>query len=412
MHEMGYNRRLIEKQRARFAGYRPPQPPLDDQTVLLNCLQTICSALAAPAEAPVALPPPYVEHVPIMAQLEAADHCAAPAFTSANAPADPSRATAWLWPGVLPLGALTLLSGQPKMGKSTIAVNMAAVVSSGDAWPTGEACAPGGVILVETEDSFTDTQLRLMAAGADLRRVVVRDREAGPLDLSTAEGMAALDGQASAMGGVRLLVLSPLLSFFGKSVGGDDTAIRGRLAPLLQWAAHYRVAVLGLMHPAKNAGRGLEAQFAGADGYRRAARAAFVAMRDPSDDKRRVLACAGINGAADNFGLLYRIESAEASGQQTARVVWLAGDEAAQLGDEDDENDGQGVETGGQTQVAKAVQFLVKALAGGPRPGAELKTEAAGLGIPGSTLDRAADELLGVVKTGAHSRAPKTWALP
>jgi len=406
MHEMGYNRRLIEKQRARFAGYRPPQPPLDDQAVLLECFRSICGALAAPAAAPTALPPPYVEHVPPVEQPAFPSQPEAPALTTAAIPADPSRATAWLWPGVLPLGALTLLTGQPKMGKSTIAVAMAAAVSSGGTWPTGEDCAPGGVILIETEDSFTDTQLRLMAAGADLRRVMVRDREAGPLDLSTAEGMAALHGQASAMGGVRLLVLSPLLSFFGKSVGGDDTAIRGRLAPLLQWAAHHRVAVLGLMHPAKNAGRGLEAQFAGADGYRRAARSAFVAMRDPSDSNRRVLVCAGVNGASGDFGLFFGIEGAEAAGQQTSRVIWLDDEDEEDDGDDaqlpdDDARDGR--------QIDLAIGALCRLLPiGASRPAPEIKRAMAAEGFSKWAIEEAA-KALGVRREDSVGK-PSIWS--
>jgi DNA segregation ATPase FtsK/SpoIIIE-like protein len=78
----------------------------------------------------------------------------------------------------------------------------------------------------------------------------------------------------------------------------------------------------------------------------------------------------------------------------------------------DDANEDEAPGTGGQTQVSRACQFLIKALASGPRLGAELKAKAGELGIPGSTLDRAADDFLGVVKTGSNPRAPKTWSLP
>lgn len=169
-----------------------------------------------------------------------------------------------------------------------------------------------------------------MAANADLSRIAIRDREAGPLDLSTPAGMAALTGQAAAMTAVRLVVLSPLLAFFGRAGATDDAIVRGRLAALLQWAAQNRIAVLGLMHPAKNPGKSLDGQFAGADAYRRAARSAFVAMPDASDPepiekrKRRVLVCAGVNGAADDFRLFYRIEGCDlGAGRSTSRIVWL-----------------------------------------------------------------------------------------
>jgi putative DNA primase/helicase len=398
MEGMGYNRRLIEKQRARFGIYEPPQT---EQDVLMTCMQQICAALAAPAEAIADVQPPqYAGPV--------GQPMTQPAFVSAASRADPSRATAWLWPNVLPLGAMTLLTGQPKIGKSQIAIHAAAVVSSGGTWPDGGHCEAGNVILMEVEDTFADTQARLRAAGADLSRVAIRDNEQGPLDLSGA-GMETLKSVADAMGGVRLVIVSPGLAFFGKAGATDDATVRARLAPLLMWAAHHRVAVILITHPAKDAGKSLEAQFAGADAYRRAARSAYVAMVDASDPepivkrKRRTLVCAGVNGGADDTRFFFKIEGV----QGTSRVVWLAGDE----GDEDDTGD-RNTGGGSQTQVARACQFLIKALTAGPRLGAELKAEAAELGIPGSTLDRAADEFLGVVKTGSNPRAPKTWSLP
>ena len=37
----------------------------------------------------------------------------------------------WLWPGFLPAGVLTLLGGAPGCGKTTIALSVAATISSG-----------------------------------------------------------------------------------------------------------------------------------------------------------------------------------------------------------------------------------------------------------------------------------------
>ncbi len=40
---------------------------------------------------------------------------------------------AWLWPGRIPLGKLTLLAGDPGLGKSFVTLDMAARVSIGEA---------------------------------------------------------------------------------------------------------------------------------------------------------------------------------------------------------------------------------------------------------------------------------------
>lgn len=47
------------------------------------------------------------------------------------------EAIRWLWPQVVPLGALTLLAGAPGMGKSQIACAIAGTLTSGGTWPDG-----------------------------------------------------------------------------------------------------------------------------------------------------------------------------------------------------------------------------------------------------------------------------------
>ena len=41
----------------------------------------------------------------------------------------------WLWPGHIPLGMLTLIAGDPGVGKSFLTLYIAATVSAGLPWP-------------------------------------------------------------------------------------------------------------------------------------------------------------------------------------------------------------------------------------------------------------------------------------
>ncbi|MCH7820368.1 MAG: AAA family ATPase, partial [Proteobacteria bacterium] len=79
----------------------------------------------------------------------------------------------WLWPEKIARGKLTLISGDPGLGKSLITVALASAVSNGARWPVGGGNAPfGSVILLSDEDAIADTiRPRLDAAGANCSKV-------------------------------------------------------------------------------------------------------------------------------------------------------------------------------------------------------------------------------------------------
>jgi putative DNA primase/helicase len=327
------------------------------------------------------------------------------------APADSfeMEATDWLWPNVIACGDLTLLGGAPGMGKSQVAIYAAATVSRGGTWQNGSQAQRGSVILCETEDRPGQAlRPRLEAAGADLARVSFGRH----MDLSA--NMAALATQAERLPDLRLLVLSPVLTFFGPT-SNDDNTVRAKLRPLLEWAAARNVAVLGIIHPMKD---GPADAFAGCDAYRRACRAAWRLAPDPADDepieklKRRVLLAAKVNNAPDALRLLYRIEGVELPGGiSTSRVAFLPPRGEAKGGVEE-KPEAPVTPAAKRTMSASAVRsWLAEQLADGRRDGTDLKTaaRAAGVSIPG--LYRAADAL-GVIREPIDGTSRKMWRLP
>jgi putative DNA primase/helicase len=77
----------------------------------------------------------------------------------------------WLWQNWLVRGKLHLLAGEPGLGKSTMAMSLAATTSVGGRWPDGTLSEPGNVLIWSGEDDIADTLLpRLIASGADRAR--------------------------------------------------------------------------------------------------------------------------------------------------------------------------------------------------------------------------------------------------
>jgi len=79
----------------------------------------------------------------------------------------------WLWQNRIPLGKLSVLDGDPGLGKSAATTDFAARVSVGRTWPDGEECKVGGVVIASAEDGEADTiRPRLDAAGGDPSKVL------------------------------------------------------------------------------------------------------------------------------------------------------------------------------------------------------------------------------------------------
>ena len=89
------------------------------------------------------------------------------------------KAVHWLWADRIPVGELTLFTGQEGLGKSTIAYTMAAWVTKGTM--KGRFYGkPPAMLFAATEDSWHQTIIpRLIAADADLSRVYRIDVRTG-----------------------------------------------------------------------------------------------------------------------------------------------------------------------------------------------------------------------------------------
>lgn len=229
------------------------------------------------------------------------------------------EAIRWLWPDRIALGKLTLIAGDPGLGKSMVTVALAAVVSTAGRWPVDGTTAPiGEVIMLSAEDDAADTiRPRLDAAGADVSRVyeleAVRiEGKDGPEEqpFSLREDVAILDDLLTRRPDVRLVTIDPVSAYLGSVDSHNNAEVRALLAPLAKLAARHGVAVVAVTHLNKGQGPALY-RATGSLAFVAAARAVYAVTKDKDDDARRLVLPIKNNIGPDHGGLAYSIEVAD-----------------------------------------------------------------------------------------------------
>lgn len=232
------------------------------------------------------------------------------------------RQIGWLWTDRIPLGAVTILDGDPCGGKSTVTYDLAARVTTGRPMPECKrGIGPAGVVLLQAEDSLRATVLPgLQAAGADLSKVKLLDKR-----LFAEEPLILPDDLPlieSAVGDVhaKLFVIDPLTAFLSGNANGD-MSIRKALGPVAAFAERLNLAVLIVRHLRKAGARNPLYSGSGSIGIIAAARSGLLVGRDPtSDDRYRRILAQTKGNLAGAESLCYRTVKHD---NGTVGVEWL-----------------------------------------------------------------------------------------
>lgn len=248
------------------------------------------------------------------------------------------EAVCWLWKGRVPAGKVSLIDGDPELGKSTIAVDIAARISSGRAMPGEDEALlePSAVVIFSGEDGAADTLApRLTAAGADMRnvkvvtRVVTADDDGNEMEREPSfPADLALVRELIIETGARLIVLDVLMSYLQGVKSGDDQEMRAKLlTPLHRIAEETGCGIVGLRHFRKSGRANPVLAGGGSIAIVGAARVANFVAADPDDvDGPRLFAVSKINIGEKVNPYSYRLvsdEDLEARGISAARVDWL-----------------------------------------------------------------------------------------
>jgi len=303
----------------------------------------------------------------------------------------------WFWFNRVPMGMLTLIVGDPGLGKSFLSLYMAAKISTGGAWPDCDSLpdnrAPeGSVVILSAEDDLSRTiRPRLDWLGADSSKVFAlegvrlkdeNDRQyEGYFNLG--RDLPALRQAVRGCNDCKLVIIDPLSAYLGRDVDSHrDSDVRSVLAPLVQFAEESGVAVVGVSHLNKNTTGKAVYRAIGSIAFLAAARTVWLVSTDPDDAKsrRRLLTPAKHNVLIDPTGLAFELIDGKVCFED--EPITLSSDEAL----------GQG---GGVQAVEKnrAVAWLKEVLPPGTSlASTEVSEQAKAQGISESTLRRAKPE--------------------
>ncbi len=305
--------------------------------------------------------------------------------------------TKWEWWHRFPAGEVIMIDSDPNLGKTTLVTDLAARKSRGLAWPDGEPCDAGNVIIVSAEDSNNTLVGRLTAHDADLSRIRIVSgnfqRDGATQVLTLPEHAGELEKIIRA-DKARLMFIDPLTGIISEKVDSHrDSSVRRVMGVISHLAQSTGCTIICIRHLTKQAAiENALYRGGGSIAIIAAARAGFILGFDPNDkapvaERARVFAHLKYNLGPQTPSLAFRIRAGE--GESFAHVEWIEGGSTLTpnellLAPAKPRN---------TDALNRAVDFLKLELAPGQRRSTELEAAADAAGISTSTFERARKKL-------------------
>jgi hypothetical protein len=281
----------------------------------------------------------------------------------------------WHWPGMIPLGEITVVEGDPAANKTSALLDVAARTSTGRTLPGGGR-TQGGVLLLIGEDSVRKTVMqRLQAAGADMARIAVMNG-----DVTVPGNIAEIEAAAVQLR-AKLAIIDPFMEYLACD-SHKEQRVRQAMGPLKRFAERTNLAVVLVRHLTKNGGRHALYRGTGSIGIIAAARSGLLVAPSPDDPHMRVLAQFKSNLGPISPSLLFEPIT---DGNNILTIKWRG---PCQLTAQDLLAPAKG---GGKLEAAKTV--LLEMLRDGPKPQTAIVKDAEKHQISFRTFERAKDEL-------------------
>jgi len=324
----------------------------------------------------------------------------------------------WLWEPYIPLGKITLLMGDPGLGKSLLTTTIAAHVSMGRSWPAGNStCKPGSVILLSAEDDAADTirpRLEIAKANLDqiqiLQAVIQVDQQTAiPQErhFSLAKDILVLKEVLAHSQNCRLIIIDPVSAYLQSIDTNKNSDVRALFAPLAHLAQEYHAAIVCITHLNKSSTKAAY-KANGSIAFSAAARAAYLIGQDPGDPSRRLVVPVKVNLSKEMDGFAYRIQNTHTNHGPHPKLefdtepVFATADDIVGLGAGDSKR---------EPELERAMNWLRSYLSLGPRSTNEIQEAAIDYGFSRATTRRAQDKL-GITPRKTGFNDGWIWELP
>jgi archaellum biogenesis ATPase FlaH len=286
----------------------------------------------------------------------------------------------WFWYPYIPLGKLTMLEGDPGLGKSWITMALAKAIANREKLPEQIRARGGRILLMSSEDGIEDTiKPRLESMGAECTKVYAYKT---PVFI-TEEGIAEIEAEMMKIGPI-MVIMDPLVSYMGSGVdlhkANETREIMDRLARL---AAKFKCAIVTVRHLTKASKDKSIYRGIGSIDLTAAVRSALLVGQDPDEPNCRIICHIKSNLAPRGASLKYEL----VPGSQSP-FRWKG---TCDMNPEDLLKAPSG--SSGTTELDTAKQWLKELLTDKPISAKEIKRDGEAKGINFKTIQKAKSEL-------------------